>query len=204
MVIVDTEHGIFLAGLVLIAFFTAVIPVLKRKRTFKQLPCIILLAAVMVFWFVKSIGTQVVIGLEPMICINNFIPFGTVFMPQSFIEQFSTRQEYISIYLSPQLIRLAIDLTFGILWGILAPIVFKIESFKKYMFFTAIIVLPLEILINIFFLFGISYVGVYDMGSYILLAVGATLGWLIESGISKIFKNRGIGNDNGNKSYEKL
>lgn len=190
MVMFDTECGIFLAGLVFIAILLIVIPVVRRKRTVKQLPCMILLAAVMIFWFVKSIGSRVVFGSQPMICINNFVPFGTVFMPQDFVEQFQSNEEYVTYYLSPQLIRLAIDFAFGILWGIFAPIVFKVENLKRYIFLTAIIVIPAEILINVFFLFGISYEGFYDMGEYILLIVGTILGWLIGNGISKINRDK--------------
>lgn len=191
MVMFDTECGIFLAGLVFIAILLIVIPVVRRKRTVKQLPCMILLAAAMIFWFVKSIGPHVVFGSQPMICINNFVPFGTVFMPQDFVEQFPSRDEYVTFYLSPQLIRLAIDFAFGILWGIFAPMVFKIESLKRYIFLTAIIVIPTEILVNVFFLFGISYEGFYDMGEYIMLIVGTILGRLIGNGISEINRDKG-------------
>lgn len=191
MVMIDTECGIFLAGLVFIAILLIVIPVVKRKRTIKQIPCMILLAAAMIFWFVKSIGSHVVFGSNPMICIDNFVPFGTVFVPQAFVEQFPSREEYVNYYLSSQLIRFAIDFAFGILWGILAPMVFKTGGFKRYIFLTAIVVVPIEILINVFFLLGISYEGVYDTGEYILLMVGTILGWLIGSGISKISKDKG-------------
>lgn len=191
MVMFDTECGIFLASLVFIAILLIVIPVVRRKRTIKQLPCMILLAAAMIFWFVKSIGPHVVFGSQPMICINNFVPFGTIFVSQDFVEQFPSRKEYVTYYLSPQLIRLAIDFAFGILWGVLAPIVFKIENLKRYIFLTAIIVIPVEILINAFFVLGISYEEVYDMGEYILLLVGTMLGWFIGNGISKTNKGKG-------------
>lgn len=191
MVMFDTEGGIFLAGLVFIAIILIMIPVVKRKRTIKQLPCMILLAAAMIFWFVKSIGSHVVFGSQPMVCIDNFAPFSTIFVPQDFVEQFPSRKEYVAYYLSPQLIRLAIDFAFGILWGVLAPMVFKIGNLKRYIFLTAIIVIPVEILINVFFVLGISYEEVYDMGEYILLMVGTMLGWLIGSGISKIYKDKG-------------
>lgn len=204
MVIFDTERGIFLTGLVFIAILLIVIPIVKRKMTVKQLPFMILLAAAMIFWFVKSIGSHVVFGSQPMICIDNFIPFKTVFVPQTFVDQFPSRQEYVTYYLSPQCIRLAADFAFGILWGILVPIVFKTKDIKKYMFLTAVIVFPAEILINVFFLLGISYEGVYDTGEYILLVVGTILGWLIGSRISKNSKNKGDSNDNCKKSNEKL
>lgn len=191
MIMLDTESGVFLAGLVFIAILLIVIPVVRRKRTVKQLPCMILLAAAMIFWFIKSIGSHVVFGSQSIICINNFIPFGSIFVSQDFVEQFPSRKEYVTYYLSPQLIRLAIDFAFGIIWGILAPMVFKIENLKRYIFLTAIIVIPVEILINVFFVLGISYEEVYDMGEYILLLVGTMLGWFIGSGISKINKGKG-------------
>lgn len=190
MVMFDTECGIFLAGLVFIAIILIVVPVVRRKRTIKQLPCMILLAAAMIFWFVKSIGSHVVFGSQPMVCIDNFIPFSTVFVPQDFVEQFPSMKEYVIYYLSPQLIRLAIDFAFGVIWGVLAPMVFKIGNFKRYIFITAIIVVPVEILINVFFVLGISYEEVYDMGEYILLIVGTMLGWLIGSGIAKMYNDK--------------
>lgn len=71
----------------------------------------------------------------------------------------------------------------------LAPTVFKIKSFRQFLIPTISIILPLEFIILLGFLFGFAApVDFYDTGSYILLAAGTVLGYNIQKGFSKLLE----------------
>ncbi len=197
MIMLETGRGIFLAVLVLIAAVIIAIPLIRRKMKPKQFVFAVILSAAAIFWLIRSLGEYVVFGGAPHICIDNFIPFGTVFVNGDFIGMFASGEEFTDVYLIPQLTRLLTDLAFGVVWGLLSPAALNLRSVKGFVCASALIALPLEMLVNVFFLFGTAYSGLYDMGSYIMLALGCALGRLIYGGIALLFKRRSGTHDNG-------
>ncbi len=195
MIMLETGRGIFLAALVIIAMVIIAVLLIKRKMKPIQFFCAAILSAVMIFWLIRSLGEYVVFGGAPSVCMDNFIPFGTVFVSGDFIAMFASGEEFTDVYLIPQITRLLRDLAFGLLWGVLTPEVFNLKTVKGFVCAALLVVLPLELLINAFFLLGIAYDGHYDMGSYIMLALGCAAGRLIYSGITALFKRRSK-NDN--------
>ncbi len=197
MIMFETGRGVFLAVLVLIAVVAVAVPLIKRKMKPGQLLCAVILSAAIIYWFIRSLGEYVVFAGAPSICMDNFIPFGTVFVSDDFIAMFASGEEFSAVYLVPQLTRLLRDLAFGLVWGALAPIAFDAKTIKGFVCATLLVVLTLELLVNIFFLLGIAYDGHYDMGSYIMSAIGCAAGRLIYGGITALFKGRGKTHDNG-------
>lgn len=196
MVMFETGRGIFLAVLVLIAVVVIAVPLIRRKMKPGQFFCAVILSAAMIFWFVRSLGEYVVFGGAPSVCMDNFIPFGTVFVSDDFIAMFASGEEFSDVYLMPQVTRLLRELALGLVWGALAPAAFNTKTVKGFVGVTLLVVLPLELLINVFFLLGAAYDGHYDMGSYIMLATGCAAGRLIYGGITALFKGRSKTRDN--------
>lgn len=196
MVMLETGRGIFPAVLVLIAVVIIAIPLIKRKMKPVQFFCAVILSAATIFWFIRSLGEHVVFGGAPSVCMDNFIPFGTVFVSDDFLAMFASGEEFTDVYLIPQLIRLLRNLAFGLVWGLLAPIAFNAKTIKGFVYAALLVVLPLELLVNVFFLLGTAYSGRYDMGSYIMLALGCVMGRLIYGGLTALFKGRSKTRDN--------
>ncbi len=193
----ETGRGVFLAVLVLIAAVIIAVPLIRRKMKPGQLLCAVILSAAMIFWFVRSLGEYVVFGGAPSISMDNFIPFGTVFVSDDFIAMFASGEEFSDVYLMPQVTRLLRDLAMGLVWGALAPAALNAKTIKGFMCAALFVLIPLELAVNVLFLLGSAYNGHYDMGSYIMLAAGCAAGRLIYGGIAALFKGRSKTRDNG-------
>lgn len=189
MILLETHSGIFLAALVLIAMVLIVTLSLSRKIALKHLPASIILAASTIFWFVISLGSCIVVENSISIHSIDIIPFSTVFKSMADFQGFQSNDDFLTYYYFPQCKILAITFGFGFVWGILSPILFNIKTLKKMMVISLCTIIPFELLINLCYLFQISYENYYDTASYILLALGAALGWLIFKALGKTHEN---------------
>lgn len=192
----STHGGIVLAVLVVIAFTIIGIALVRRRLNIKELMLSFLLAAAMIFWFVLSIGEYVrtVIDLK-FYSLYSYMPFGTVFVGELGIENFT---ELMRSYLANQLRRLTVSFGFAVVWGLLAPTVCRVKRLKQFLLITAVTVLPLEVMVMLAYMFGVAELTeYYDTGSFVLLIVGAILGYFIQKGISDMRNERRIENDKG-------
>jgi len=69
------------------------------------------------------------------------------------------------------------------------PNIIQYQNSEKMMVISLCTIIPFELLINLCYLFQISYENYYDTASYILLALGAALGWLIFKALGKTHEN---------------
>lgn len=189
MILIDTKFIGALMGLVAVALIGSF--VFKRTIGLKRFISATLLAAIFIFRVTHALGERLQFGDDLRIHeLLNAFPFGTLFVPPEEFGWEEFNDEFIVYYLSPQLIRLAIDFAFAVAWGILASITFDIKKLGHLLLLTAFVVLPTELLINFCYLCGIAYTNYYDTGSYVLLAVGAVLGFFIWKGFSELYYER--------------
>lgn len=190
---ISTRDGIGLAILILIPAIVIIVSVIRRMLNFKQFICAVLLASATIYWFVMTFGPWIDTQMRTVTFQGKIIPFGTLFVSYKDFG-FNNEEIFITNYLIPQFKRLAIVFCYAVIWGVLAPTVFKIKSFRQFLIPTISIVLPLEFIILFGFLFGFAApVDFYDTGSYILLAAGTVLGYNIQKGISKFLEKRCAG-----------
>lgn len=192
----STHGGIVLAVLVVIAFTVIGIALVRRKLDLKQFVFSILLAAAMICWFVSSIGEYVRTGIKLRFYnLFSYIPFGTLIFGDLGYDSF---EEFMRLYLANQIRRITVSFGFAVIWGSLAPTIFKAESLKRLLIYTAGVVLPLEVTIMLAYMFGVANLTeFYDTGSYVMLTAGSIFGYFIQKGISDIRNERRIENDNG-------
>lgn len=190
MVMMSTHHGMGLTILILIPMIVIVVSTIRRMLNVKQFICAVLLAAATIYWFVMTFGPWIDTEIRIVHFQGKIIPFGTLFVSYKDFG-FDDEGIFITNYLIPQFKRLTIIFCYALIWGVLAPTVFKIKSFKQFLIPTISIILPLELIILLGFLFGFAApVDFYDTGCYILLALGTALGYNIQKGISKLHEER--------------
>lgn len=176
--IIFPTNGIVLWALLFIAIVLIAAFLIARRLNLKQFAVAVVLAVAAIFRIVEGLGDSV--GFPPALqYINrfNFIPFAKLFFVPGEGSWSSTEAHLY--YLIPILVDLAAAFGLGILWGLLAPILFKITTTKKYIKTTLFILLPIQLLVNLSHLFYMSYSEHFDIGSYILMASGSFLGWMI-------------------------
>lgn len=171
-------NGTVLFSLVFIAVVLIAAFLIARRLSFKQLIAAVFLAAAVIFRIVEGLGED--IGLPPLpqyMGLFDLCPFRKLFMVPG--EGSWPSAEAQLFYLTPILTDLAVAFGTGLLWGLLAPVVFKITAGKRYVKISLFILLPVQLTVNLCHLFYLSYSGNFDMGSYILMAAGCALGWII-------------------------
>lgn len=76
--------------------------------------------------------------------------------------------------------------------------VFKAKSLKRFLIITAKVVLPLEVIVMLAYMFGVANLTeFYDTGSFVMLILGSILGYFIQKGISDMYNGGRAENDNG-------
>lgn len=176
--IIFPTDGLVLYALVFIAIVLIAAFLIARKLNLKQLIAAVFLAGAVIFRIVEGLGDS--IGFPPTLkYINrfNFVPFARLFFAPGEGSWPSTEAHLY--YLIPILFDLATALLLGMVWGLLAPTVFKITTVKKYIKTTLLILLPVQVLVNLSHLFYFSYSEHFDMGGYVVMALGCILGWMI-------------------------
>ncbi len=174
--------------LILIPLILITIFLFARKIGLKQLICAVLLSSAAIFWIMSSLDED--LAWPPTtdyIHIFNFVPFDTLFLNPD--GGWPDTQSHM-LYITPIVWLFALNFVFGIVWGCLSPVVFKINSTAKYVVLTISILLPLQLFINMTYIFYVSMSRRFDMGNYILLALGCTLGRLIFNGKGSLRKRK--------------
>lgn len=177
--LLETHSGIFLAALIFAAMVLIASFSLAGKLALKHIPAAIILSGSAIFWLISSLGSCIVVGKGISIHKIDLFPFSTVFKTIEDFQGFQSTEEFLTYYLLPQLIILGITLVFGIVWGITAPILFKTNGLRKFVVLSLCTLFPVELMVNLCYIFQISYENYYDTAAYLLLAIGASIGWLI-------------------------
>ena len=170
--VIFPTNGIILFALVFVAVILIAAFLIARRLGLKQVIAAVLLAAAVIFRVVEGLGDSV--GFPPTLQYigrYNFIPFAKLFFVPG--EGHWSSIENHLYYLTPILTDLAAALLLGILWGLLAPIIFKATTAKKYIKITLLILLPVQLLVNLSHLFYMSYSEHFDMGSYVVMALSS-------------------------------
>ena len=183
--LIETHSGIFLAALVLIAMVLVVSFALARKLALRRIPAAIILSGSTIYWLISSMGSCIVVGKSISIHNIELIPFSTVIKTLEDFQGLLSYEDFQTYYLFPQIEILVITFAFGVIWGIIAPIIFNIKSIKNYVLICLCTIIPLELLVNMLYLFQISYERYYDTARYLLLSIGAAVGFLVFSAIRK-------------------
>ena len=188
--IIFPTDGLVLYVLVFIAIVLIAAFLIARRLNLKQLAAAVFLSGAVIFRIVEGLGDSV--GFPPALqYINrfNFIPFAKLFFVPR--EGSWPDTEAHLYYLIPILFDLATAFLLGIVWGLLAPTVFKITTVKKYIKTTLLILLPVQLLVNLSHLFYFSYSEHFDMGSYVVMALGCILGWILFNAVKSRMKKGG-------------
>lgn len=189
---IDTNiHVLFV--LILIVSVLNIWGLFTRRFNLKGFICSIILSVSAVFWIINGLGDM--IGFPPSLYhmeAFGFVPFGKLFFVPS-EGNWSSTEAHLN-YLMPIITYLAVTFVFGIIWGILAPTVFKSVTLKEYVRSVFAVIFPVNLLINLSHLFYVSYTEHFDMGSYIMLAAGCFIGWIIHKRIDLRLK-KGKEND---------
>lgn len=188
--LIETHSGIFLAALVLIAMVLVVSFVLARKLALRHIPAAVILSGSAIYWLISSLGSCIVIGKSISIYNIELIPFSTVFKTLEDFQGLQSYEDFQKYYLFPHIEILVITFLFGVIWGTTSPVLFNIKSIKKYVLICLCTIIPLELTVNILHLFQISYERYYDTARYLLLTLGAAVGFLIFSAIRKRNKEK--------------
>lgn len=169
-----------IVSLVSIALFvTGVITVLKTRLTIKKfITYFVMLVALGAFVCINI--NQLFIGMapSPVYHIFSLIPFGNFIFTGVYDldSRMSFQIQFYTFYAQSFLISL--------IWGVGIPYISKHHGLLRTAILEISILFPINIILMLCCYFGYSQGSVFDTGSYILVILGAVLGWNIHDAIS--------------------
>jgi hypothetical protein len=169
-------------GALVILFITGMsIQILRRKATAKKVMAATVLFTVGLEW-TKTCLQEFSIFINPSwnFSVFSMIPFGNLIyrhVPTAtdIFQPLFTRY-FLSVFL------------FAIVWGFCMTYLKKSHDYKNLMIISACVLVPINVLFMVLCFAGLTMGTVFDFGSFLLLWIGSSLGWVLRT---NIFRKKG-------------
>lgn len=171
-------HGnAFLSVYLIILVFVCLLSVLRRSFRLWQYPIVV--GAIVSVFRLFSYCTSYTLDFNKAVFDlgeNRVVPFANLFADTiSYL-----KEEFIEYFIAIVL--------FAIVWGILFPLTLKKPTLKNTLIKSALILMPINILIMLSVYFNVGNHLFFDTSSYLILFVSPLLGYALRNKLEPIFK----------------